>query len=268
MALFAAARRAAASSVPLLLRASASSGAPRAAALLRPLAAAAARPQPRAMPFSSAPATTPSSDAELLSVIDAEIKYAEDCDDHDTVEEIPDNFPFKIADEKGMNVITLTRSYQGEQIKVVAHMPSLVTGDEPDHGLDDEGTDEGDDNQEDGAEKPPQSSVPLTVTISKANGPFLEFTCTAYPDQVIIDSLAVIQSPGGSETEDSDTDLIPYEGPDFNDLDENLQRAFHKYLELRGISAMTTNFLHEYMINKDSREYLFWLRKLKDFFKQ
>lgn len=52
-----------------------------------------------------------------------------------------------------------------------------------------------------------------------------------------------------------------------SDLDENLQRAFHKYLELRGITPMTTNFLHEYMINKDSREYLFWLNKLKDFVK-
>ena len=87
MALFAAARRAAASAAPLILRASASSGAHRGAALLRPLAAAAARPQPRAMPFSSAPATRPSSDAELLSVIDSEIKYAEDCDDHDRVRE-------------------------------------------------------------------------------------------------------------------------------------------------------------------------------------
>jgi len=42
--------------------------------------------QPRAMP-SSAPATRPSSDAELLSVIDSEIKYAEDCDEHDRVSE-------------------------------------------------------------------------------------------------------------------------------------------------------------------------------------
>ena len=87
MALFAAARRAAASAAPLILRASASSGAHRGAALLRPLAAAAARPQPRAMPFSSAPSARPSSDAELLSFIDSEIKYAEDCDDHDRVRE-------------------------------------------------------------------------------------------------------------------------------------------------------------------------------------
>lgn len=51
----------------------------------------------------------------------------------------------------------------------------------------------------------------------------------------------------------------------FSDLDENLQKAFYKYLEIRGISPMTTNFLHEYMINKDSREYLWWLKNLKQF---
>lgn len=264
MALFAAARRAASSSVPVLLRASASSGSHRSAVLLRPLAAAVAPPKPRAMPFSSAPATRPSSDAELLSVIDSEIKYAEDCDDHDRVEEIPENFPFKISDEKGTNAVTLKRTYQGEQIEVVVHMPSLVTGDEPDHDRDGEDEDTaGDDNDEDEGQEPEQSSIPLTVTISKGDGPVLEFTCTAYPDEVIIDSMSVTQQSG-----DDERDMIAYEGPDFNDLDENLQREFHRYLDLRGISPRTTNFLHLYMINKDSREYLLWLRKLKDFFKQ
>lgn len=50
-----------------------------------------------------------------------------------------------------------------------------------------------------------------------------------------------------------------------SDLDENLQKSFHKYLEIRGIKPSTTNFLHEYMINKDTREYKNWLKKLKQF---
>jgi hypothetical protein len=83
MALYAATRRAAVSYAPLLR--AATSGAPCGAAFLRPLAAAVARPQPRAIPFSSVPATRPTSDAELLSVVDSEIKYAKDCDDHDRV---------------------------------------------------------------------------------------------------------------------------------------------------------------------------------------
>ncbi|XP_044974672.1 uncharacterized protein At2g39795, mitochondrial-like [Hordeum vulgare subsp. vulgare] len=257
MALFAAARRAASSSLPLL-RASASRGAAtRGQALLRPLAAAAARP----MPFSSATALKPSSDDELLRVVKAEIKFAEDCDDHDRVEEVPDSFPFKITDKKGFNDITLTRTYQGEKIEVLVSMPNLVTGDEPEHDQDEDDKEKDDD--QDDSEKPPKSTLPLTVTITKSSsGPSLEFTCTAYPDEILIDTLSVKQPSANLEEED-----IAYEGPDFNDLDENLQRAFHKYLELRGITPMTTNFLHEYMINKDSREYLFWLNKLKDFVK-
>lgn len=127
------------------------------------------------------------------------------------VEEIPENFPFKISDEKGTNAVTLKRTYQGEQIEVVVHMPSLVTGDEPDHDRDGEDEDTaGDDNDEDEGQKPEQSSIPLTVTISKGDGPVLEFTCTAYPDEVIIDSMSVTQQSG-----DDERDMIAYEGPDF-----------------------------------------------------
>lgn len=50
-----------------------------------------------------------------------------------------------------------------------------------------------------------------------------------------------------------------------SDLDENLQKAFHKYLEIRGIKPSTTNFLHEYMIEKDNKEYVRWLKDVKDF---
>lgn len=50
-----------------------------------------------------------------------------------------------------------------------------------------------------------------------------------------------------------------------SDLDENLQKAFLKYLEVRGINPSTTNFLHEYMIKKDNKEYLEWLKNLKNF---
>ncbi|XP_052169692.1 uncharacterized protein At2g39795, mitochondrial-like [Oryza glaberrima] len=261
MALFAAARRAATSTLPLLRASASAAGTNRgAAALLRPLAAAAAaRPQPRSMPFSSAPSTRPSSDGELLRIIDAEIKFAEESDDHDRVEEIPDKFPFKISDEKGFNSITLTRTYQGENIEVLVSMPSLVTGDEPDRENEAD-EDRNEDDQEEETQKAPKSSIPLTVTISKGEeGPSLEFICTAYPDEILIDALSVMPSESGED------EMITYEGPDFNDLDENLQRAFHKYLEMRGITPMATNFLHEYMINKDSREYLIWLRRLKDF---
>lgn len=200
----------------------------------------------------SSKASKPSSDADLLRVINIEIKCAEECDDYDRVEEIPEGFPFEIQNEKGKSTITLKRSYLGENIEVLVSMPCLVTGVEPEHDrrIDSDG-DEG------AKEKPSQSSIPLTINFRKNDGHGLEFCCTAYPDELVIDSLSF------TEIRKSDEEMLAYQGPDFSDLDENLQKSFHKYLELRGISAMTTNFLHEYMINKDGREYLLWLRDLK-----
>ncbi|KAB2598291.1 hypothetical protein D8674_001211 [Pyrus ussuriensis x Pyrus communis] len=189
-----------------------------------------------------------SSDQSLIRVIESEIKCAEETDDLDKVEEIPSAFPFKIEDTPGIQTVTLKRTYQGEDIQVEVHMPDLVTGEDDD-----------DDNQDDdNDEHANKSSIPLVVTVSKTNGPVLEFSVTAYPDEFQIDGLAV-KNPGDSE------DQIAYEGPDFHDLDENLQKAFHKYLEVRGIKPSTTNFLHEYMLNKDSKEYANWLQQLKSF---
>ncbi|KAB2596178.1 hypothetical protein D8674_031628 [Pyrus ussuriensis x Pyrus communis] len=189
-----------------------------------------------------------SSDQSLVRVIESEIKCAEETEDLDKVEEIPSSFPFKIEDTPGIQTVTLKRTYQGEDIQVEVHMPDLVTGE-----------DDNDDNQnDDNDEHANQSSIPLVVTVSKGNGPVLEFSITAYPDEFQIDSLAV-KNPEDSE------DQIAYEGPDFHDLDENLQKAFHKYLEVRGIKPSTTNFLHEYMLNKDSKEYASWLQQLKRF---
>ncbi|KAH0889071.1 hypothetical protein HID58_051500 [Brassica napus] len=42
-------------------------------------------------------------------------------------------------------------------------------------------------------------------------------------------------------------------------------RAFHKFLEIRGINLTLTNFLADYMVNKDKRSHLQWLKDVKSF---
>ncbi|XP_051122764.1 uncharacterized protein At2g39795, mitochondrial-like [Andrographis paniculata] len=190
----------------------------------------------------------PSSDGALLRVIESEIKFAEDSQDGEEVEEVPKGFPFQIEDNPGQQAITLTRELEGETVTAEVFMPDLVTGEEQDD----------DGNDVEGEGRGNQSSIPLVVKVSKNGGPYLEFSCTAYPDEITIDSLTV-KDPKNSE------DQIAYEGPDFADLDENLQKAFHKYLEIRGIKPSVTNFLHGYMVDKDSREYIAWLKKLEKF---
>lgn len=84
----------------------------------------------------------------------------------------------------------------GETITVEVHMSSLITGEE--------GDDEDDDQEDNGS----PSQLPLVVRVSKENGQFLEFGCTASPDEITIDSLSV-KNPDVSEDE------VAYEGPDF-----------------------------------------------------
>ncbi|XP_051121467.1 uncharacterized protein At2g39795, mitochondrial-like [Andrographis paniculata] len=196
----------------------------------------------------------PSSDESLLRVIESEIQCAEESQDPDQVEEAPQDFPYKIEDHPGEQTITLTRKYtrannKVEDITVEVHMPDLTAAEENED--DDKG-------EEEMKESGSQPSIPLVVRVSVKDEPFLEFGCTAYPDEIIIDTLS-IKDPTGSE------DQMAYEGPDFADLDENLQKAFHKFLEVRGIKPSTTNFLHGYMLEKDDREYITWLKNLHKF---
>ncbi|KAL8171559.1 hypothetical protein V2J09_023363 [Rumex salicifolius] len=187
-----------------------------------------------------------SSDAKLLEVIESEIECAVESTENEEGAAAPEDFPFKIEDNLGENIVTLERQYEGDTITVEVHMPNLVTGE--------------DDNDNDDGQDSSESHVPLVVKVAKKNGAVLEFTCTGFPDEITIDALSM-KNPDVSEED------IAYEGPDFSDLDENLQKAFHKYLEIRGIKPSTTNFLHEYMIAKDNKEYVNWLNGLKSFVK-
>lgn len=78
----------------------------------------------------------------------------------------------------------------------------------PDISGEDENENENDDDEEQDEEQGSQSCIPLVVRVSKQNGPSLEFTCTAYADEIAIDSLS-IKDPDTSE------DQVAYEGPDF-----------------------------------------------------
>ncbi|XP_062166704.1 uncharacterized protein At2g39795, mitochondrial-like [Alnus glutinosa] len=191
--------------------------------------------------FSSA-----STDKSLIQIIESEIECAEKTHEEEESFGAPPAFPFQIEDKPGERTILLTRSYQDEIIKVEVDIPQIGTEE-------DEEEDNDDDEEEDGFER-----IPLFVSITKESGVSLQFGVTASDNEICIDSLSFKQ-PEVSE------DQLAYEGPEFNDLDENLKTAFHKYLEHRGINTTTAKFLSGYMRNKDSKEYLLWLKNLKNF---
>ncbi|KAI3966383.1 hypothetical protein MKW92_046912 [Papaver armeniacum] len=212
-----------------------------------------------------------SSDNTLLRVIESEIDDAEEEAGDIEVAETPSEFPFKIVDNNGKETITLTRKYQDEEIKVTVKKLEHISSDyededeedqeEEQEDQDDQEADQEEDDEEEEEEMDEESNsqyVELVVCVSKENQPTLEFDVTAEADGITINRLAVMDSDASDED-------AAYQGPEFSDLNEDLQKALETYLEVRGIQPSIANFLHDYMVSKEQNEYRLWLRKLGNF---
>lgn len=56
-----------------------------------------------------------------------------------------------------------------------------------------------------------------------------------------------------------------YMGPLFDELDEQIQTTFSRYLEERGIDTALATFLPDYVDYKEQKEYVNWLKDVNDF---
>uniref|UniRef100_A0A453DWX9 Uncharacterized protein n=1 Tax=Aegilops tauschii subsp. strangulata TaxID=200361 RepID=A0A453DWX9_AEGTS len=179
-----------------------------------------------------------------------------------------DYFPFEISENKCRVSITLTRTLKGEKIEVVASKPCLDDGDDDNNSsctshedVESSSASSNENLEEDGGQKNKlRSSINLEVTISKGDGSKLAFTCFAYPDNITIRSMCML-----SRTARDDVQATYY---DFDKLDENLQKSFVKYLDLRGVTPTTTNLLRVYLSSKVQSKDLLMLTKLQDFVKK
>ncbi|CAN6806939.1 unnamed protein product [Brassica oleracea] len=192
----------------------------------------------------------------LVSVLESQIESAvvneETPDDGD---KLPEGFPFRIIDTPGERVFFLTRKFENETILVEIDPTAPL-----DEGKKEEPND-------------PQAEVligiSMVINVSKHDyAPCLEFLANAYIDEIVIDAIYVKQPQELSYpflAKKIKKLWYPYEGPDFVDLDENLQKAFHRFLDIRGIKPNITEFVADYLANKDSRERLQLLKDVKTF---
>uniref|UniRef100_A0A0D9Y345 Uncharacterized protein n=1 Tax=Oryza glumipatula TaxID=40148 RepID=A0A0D9Y345_9ORYZ len=82
-------------------------------------------------------------------------------------------------------------------------------------------------------------------------------------EEITIDDMLIVENAAAEGDE-----KFPYEGPEFTELPVNVQKGLFKYLEQRGITLPTTNYMHDYMVTKQTKEYVGWMTKLKDFVRQ
>ncbi|KAJ4867711.1 Mitochondrial glycoprotein family protein [Raphanus sativus] len=169
-------------------------------------------------------------DQNLVSVLESEIK----CSFVNEAPELPEGFPFRINDLTWQQDICMIREFKDETIFVEIDPYAPFDKEELLKG-----------------------GIPMIINVTKKDdGPCLEFEVEAFVDEIIINGVYVQQPHEPT---------YPYKGPEFDDLDENLQKAFHRFLEIRGFKPTITEFMADYMANKDSRERLQWLNDVKSF---
>ncbi|KAG5000898.1 hypothetical protein HKD37_08G022492 [Glycine soja] len=102
-----------------------------------------------------------------------------------------------------------------------------------------------------------QMHITVIVNISKGEGRVLEIMCSAWPDSIEIKRLFIR----------ANEKIIaePYAGPEFTELDDELQDKLYDFLEVRGINDELAGFLHQYMKNKDKVELIGWMERVKSF---
>lgn len=112
--------------------------------------------------------------------------------------------------------------------------------------------------------------IQVAIIIEKGQGPALEIDASAQGDAFYIDNVALVESSQLANDQTAQGDWIRrgnYGGPIFNDLDEGLVESFHKYIETRGFNQELAEFVSDYAVHKEQKEYTSWLEKVEKFIK-
>jgi len=160
--------------------------------------------------------------------------------------------PWKLTDVAGDSSLKLTRSFEDKVLTVEWQSTSPV----PEEQYEEEEA-EGEENQMSG------DSTNFTVTLSdktQERGVIL-YCCTATGDHRYV--IGNVRSFASAAERDSNT---AYAGPDFEDLDDNIQEAMDALNAEMGINDELCDFIDQAAVDKEQREYVRWLKNVQDLF--
>lgn len=153
---------------------------------------------------------------------------------------------FKLHDNVGEGIVKLTREHKGESIEVIFDCQDIEEDEI--------------ETLEEGEEPELEVGINFEVVISKA----------ATQSKIVVECLGTaegtsIRNIRNLPIDQPLEDVNGYNGPTFEDLDEELQQGFSEYLEARKIDSDFGYFVLAYATDKEQREYVNWLNKLHDF---
>jgi complement component 1 Q subcomponent-binding protein len=174
---------------------------------------------------------------------------------------LKENPDWQLVDADGDVNLKLTREV-GD--KLVAVEWQLVSPFNPAMQYPEEGT-EGQGSEED---QPPMESTDFTITVSdKTSGGergIIFYCSTAAGEGEHEYVIGNVRSFSSSAERDS---VSAYNGPDFEDLNEEVQQSLDEYLASLGINEQVRLFVDTAAIDKEQREYNRWLSNVVDFLK-
>ncbi|XP_057794935.1 uncharacterized protein At2g39795, mitochondrial-like [Salvia miltiorrhiza] len=179
-------------------------------------------------------------EGNIARLIRSEIQY--ELDHSPPSVPIPEFNSFKVDELPGEQWIRLSRKFgEDEEIKIEVTMfdgsvPMKMHDDKEDVKL----------------------HVTLIVDVMKGkDGDILEFVCSGWPGCIEIRNV-FIRGQGRLKGR-------PYMGPQFKELDDELQDSLYDFLEARGVDDELAEFLHAYMRYKDKNEYIRWMESMKTY---
>ncbi|RKP24664.1 mitochondrial glyco protein [Syncephalis pseudoplumigaleata] len=226
------------------------------------------------------------SDRDLAHQLGEELKY-ELAEESDQLPEFLQDFKksgkFTIQDAPGKDEVHLTRSFGNEKITVsfsISDINEAQESQQMDADLESLEKELQEENPEAAArvrsdlneyaedEALDTFPVEIQVAVEKAGSGVLKFDALCESGEILISSVIHY---GDAATATADTAEANwkrrgmYVGPQFGQLEEDLQTKFEGYLEERGIDTGLAMFIPLYIEYKEQNEYVSWLKNVKSF---
>lgn len=155
---------------------------------------------------------------------------------------------FKLKEELGCSTVSLSRKHGDELIEIEFDVQDVEDNSE---NVDDE-------EEQDEEAMASGMGINFLVKITKGGN---TMTVNAFAsDALTIQNIRYIDAKHASVDE-----RTLYEGPTFDELDENVQAAFYEYLTERNVDDDLSFFVLAYSRDKEQREYVNWLEKMQNF---
>ncbi|EJU02301.1 mitochondrial Mrb1 [Dacryopinax primogenitus] len=227
--------------------------------ILRTTLPAASRLPVRAFSATRLSRSAGESDVALSSRLKEEIKYEAEnslAAEPEFLKEFKGQNVWEIRDKEGHDDVELLRTFGNETIKVFFSIAD-IDNEQPQF--------EG----EEGAEEPPQTySLRCSATISKPSGGALVVELMSEEGTFIIDGVSYYSDArlGTEMSANAEWERRGmYIGPQFDNLDVQVQEEFEKYIQERGITDELASFIPDYAEYKEQKEYVKWLNSVTKF---